>query len=151
MQLIDVPISCGQCESCENTGKYYNKPYCRLAAFDTKNSFSDISTIQVNPNSASKPTWCPIIKMNNDFIRLSKEKQEILLKLKRGITMKWDDFVNNIISDEYNNKEITDIECPYCQKRKIYYCRDTVYTSMPPKYRYECECGWSGFGPAYRR
>lgn len=72
--------------------------------------------------------------------------------IRRGKTMKWDDFVNNIVVDEYNNnREITDIDCPYCQKRKIYVRNDIIYTSIPPQYRYECDCGWSGFGPAYHR
>ena len=59
--------------------------------------------------------------------------------------MKWSE-IENDISDEIfsiSNREKTNIECPKCGKY-IYRRTDIILTSYPPKYRYECDCGWVG-------
>lgn len=61
--------------------------------------------------------------------------------------MKWEDFMNmhitrgSLFSDRRHK---TDIDCPECGK-KIYRRDDIVLASNPPKYQYECDCGWVGY------
>lgn len=65
--------------------------------------------------------------------------------------MKWEDFINNASYETENeDRVITDIDCPYCERRKIYWYPNIVYASNPPVYKYTCECGWYDFGPAYK-
>ena len=61
--------------------------------------------------------------------------------------MKWDDYQKTapMWEELYSNREITEIDCPVCGK-KIYRRTDIVLTSLPPQYRYECDCGWTGTG-----
>ena len=58
--------------------------------------------------------------------------------------MTWEEH-NERMPEVINNsiREITDIECPKCGKL-LWKRTDVVLTTYPPKYRYECECGWSG-------
>lgn len=63
--------------------------------------------------------------------------------------MEWNEFEQQeviIKSKLYNfqNKEITDINCPKCG-RKIYRRTDVVLCTYPPQSQYECECGWIGY------
>lgn len=60
--------------------------------------------------------------------------------------MKWDEFVgrNNIQNVTWEQRTMTDIECPRCN-RKIWRRNDITLTSLPPKYQYECQCGWVGY------
>ena len=58
--------------------------------------------------------------------------------------MNWDDFNRGVnASISINGQVKTDIECPMCGK-KVYWDSRVVLTSLPPKYCYWCECGWSG-------
>lgn len=59
--------------------------------------------------------------------------------------MKWSEIENNIPDEIFSisNREKTNIECPKCGKY-IYRRTDIILTSYPPKYRYECDCGWVG-------
>lgn len=55
--------------------------------------------------------------------------------------MKWEQFLDIRLSNEYDGQVQTDIECPDCG-RKIYLDTTMVLTSYPCKYRYWCSCGW---------
>lgn len=60
--------------------------------------------------------------------------------------MTWEEYqkvVTGTASLTFENREATDIECPEC-RRKIWRRTDIVLSSIPPKYVYECVCGWSG-------
>ena len=57
--------------------------------------------------------------------------------------MKWSEIENYIPDDIFSNREKTNIECPKCGKY-IYLRTDIILTSNPPKYKYECDCGWTG-------
>lgn len=59
--------------------------------------------------------------------------------------MKWSEIENDIPDEIFSisNREKTNIECPKCGKY-IYRRTDIILTSYPPKYRYECDCGWVG-------
>lgn len=63
-------------------------------------------------------------------------------------TIDWNDFISGIADINKNpqpRKEKTNIVCPKCGNL-IYKICDVVFTSYPPKYKYECEeCGWSSF------
>ena len=41
--------------------------------------------------------------------------------------------------------EKTNIECPKCGKN-LYRKADIVIMTNPPKYYYNCSCGWTGVG-----
>ena len=59
--------------------------------------------------------------------------------------MKWEDVAYQCPeTSAYTGLQKTDIDCPICGK-KIYKRMDIVLTSHPPKYQYECECGWVGY------
>lgn len=59
--------------------------------------------------------------------------------------MTWEDFIKQTKPKPIEiGKTLTDIECPKCGKY-IYKRTDIVLTSYPPKYKYECECGWYGY------
>lgn len=62
----------------------------------------------------------------------------------RGKDMKWEQLLNEQITDDYSSQVQTDIECPKCG-RKIYLDTRVVLSSYPCKYQYWCSCGWSGF------
>ena len=56
--------------------------------------------------------------------------------------MKWEEYHPE---PEYRVKRIrVDVECPKCGN-KIWKRLDKIYPSYPPKYDYECDCGWVGF------
>lgn len=59
--------------------------------------------------------------------------------------MKWSEIENDIPDEIFSisNREKTNIECPKCGKY-IYRRTDIILTSYPPKYQYECDCGWVG-------
>ena len=66
--------------------------------------------------------------------------------------MKWKELdLSNASYDIYDWRLIkTDIECPKCGCL-LYRRLDTVLTSMPPQYKYECSrCGWIGFSNVKR-
>ena len=59
--------------------------------------------------------------------------------------MKWEDYKKRELPTElFVNRVQTDIECPKCG-RKVWKRNDIVLTSYPPKYQYECDCGWVGY------
>lgn len=59
--------------------------------------------------------------------------------------MKWEEHQNKTLPDEIcTHRQKTGIECPKCGKM-IWKRTDVVLTSYPPKYQYECECGWIGY------
>ena len=37
-----------------------------------------------------------------------------------------------------------DVACPECGKQ-LWRRNDIILTSYPPQYKYECECGWTGY------
>jgi len=56
--------------------------------------------------------------------------------------MKWEDYHPKPVLMEARTQ--VDVECPVCGK-KLWKRTDITLTSIPPQYRYECECGWVGF------
>lgn len=60
--------------------------------------------------------------------------------------MKWEEFEKQrkLIDIYDTNRQLTDIECPVCGK-KVYVRTDIVLASLPPKSKYECDCGWVGY------
>ena len=54
--------------------------------------------------------------------------------------MKWEEYHPE---PQYRVKRIKiNVECPECGK-PIWKRLDRVYTTHPPKYDYECDCGWT--------
>ena len=60
--------------------------------------------------------------------------------------MKWDEFINNNMTDDFDGQRLTNVECPECGK-KVYLNTKIVLTSYPAKYSYWCSCGWGRFFP----
>ena len=60
--------------------------------------------------------------------------------------MKWEEYKNLKEPMNYYATHIrTDIECPKCGAY-IYKDISIVYTSNPPKYKFNCfNCNWSGY------
>lgn len=61
-----------------------------------------------------------------------------------GQSQTWEDFNENgqdVGSERYVK---TNILCPHCQ-RNIYWNREVLYPSNPPRYFYICKCGWTGY------
>ena len=59
--------------------------------------------------------------------------------------MQWEEFLQHKLPlNPIVTRVKTDIECPKC-KRNLWKRMDIVLTSDPPKYQYECECGWVGY------
>lgn len=61
--------------------------------------------------------------------------------------MTWEEFINSIPPNSEENfftPVLTDIICPKCKEKNIYFDPSIVLTSFPPKYVYWCDCGWSG-------
>lgn len=54
--------------------------------------------------------------------------------------MKWDEF-NSL--DQH--KIPTSILCPKCGKNIFMSGSTVILTWLPPKYCYQCECGWTGY------
>lgn len=62
--------------------------------------------------------------------------------------MTWEEFINNIPPNSEENffaPVLTDITCPECKEKNIYFDPSMVLTSIPPQYVYWCDCGWSGY------
>lgn len=59
--------------------------------------------------------------------------------------MKWEVFEKQMAVKplHYEQRTQVDVECPVCG-RKLWRRNDIVLTTYPPKYRYECDCGWWG-------
>lgn len=59
--------------------------------------------------------------------------------------MTWEDFKQRELPTNVTISRIkVDVDCPRC-KRKLWKRMDVVLTSNPPKYQYECNCGWTGY------
>ena len=59
--------------------------------------------------------------------------------------MKWEDYKKKKLPENlFLDREQTDIECPNCNKL-VWKRTDIVLASYPPKYQYECDCGWVGY------
>ena len=59
--------------------------------------------------------------------------------------MQWEEFLQHKLPLNHVVTRVkTDIECPKC-KRNLWKRMDIVLMSNPPKYQYECECGWVGY------
>ena len=42
------------------------------------------------------------------------------------------------------DREKVNVACPECGKQ-LWRRNDIILTSYPPQYKYECECGWTGY------
>lgn len=60
--------------------------------------------------------------------------------------MKWEQLLNENISERDNSQVLTNIECPKCG-RNIYLNNGILLTTYPAKYSYWCSCGWTGVAP----
>ena len=59
--------------------------------------------------------------------------------------MTWKDYIQRRLPcNPVVTRVQTGIECPRCG-RKIWKRMDMVLLSNPPKYQYECDCGWTGY------
>lgn len=60
--------------------------------------------------------------------------------------MTWEDFKRRKlpIIDISICRTKVDVDCPRCGKH-LWKRLDMVLTSNPPKYQYECDCGWTGY------
>ena len=59
--------------------------------------------------------------------------------------MKWEDFKKQELAPPPAVSKVkTDIECPRCNKY-LWQRLDRILPSNPPKYQYECDCGFVGY------
>lgn len=67
--------------------------------------------------------------------------------------MTWEEFQDicgnssDLLTRMRSNREITNIECPNCGAH-LYKRTDIALRSYPPKYQYECDCGFVGYAIA---
>ena len=82
---LKVPEKCADCKSCSS--EITGIPYCGLECFSSKNQQTDISTIYVNANT--RPSWCPIIKLNESLDRMPIEQRSNFDAIITGFSSLW--------------------------------------------------------------
>ena len=89
MIAFKVPPCCKECSSLiEYPGPLGSKFYCHMKAIEPADQCMDISTIYVDPET--RPDWCPMIDVQNNFQNLNPKKKAAAEMVIRGLAIIFD-------------------------------------------------------------